>query len=48
MNLDNILLLLLAILLLAAMLYTLLAGGERSRHGYGMMQSKQVLLRIPA
>ena len=36
MKKENLILLLLALLLLAAMLYTIFAGGERSRHGYGL------------
>ncbi len=35
---ENFLLLLLIVLLLVGMIYTLLAGGSRSRHGYGMYQ----------
>ena len=36
MNKDTLLLLLLALILLAGMLYTLLAGDTKSRHGYGL------------
>ncbi len=38
MKKENLLLLLLALLLLVGMIYTLLAGGSRSRHGYGAQQ----------
>ncbi len=38
MNRENLLLLILALLLLAGMICTLLLGGNRSRHGYGLSE----------
>jgi len=39
MKKENLLLVLLALFLLAAMFYTLFAGGNSSRHGYGQIQN---------